>query len=54
MGVLRSDLRRVSLGCQVVSHDVVTDAGRIVTASGEVAENREAVGASVIQMRREG
>ena len=36
MGVLRSDLRRVSLGCQVVSHDVVTDAGHVVTSSAEV------------------
>jgi len=36
MGVLRSDLRRVSQGCQLVSHEVVTDAGRVVTASAEV------------------
>ena len=36
MGVFQSDLRRVSQGCQVVSHDVVTDAGHVVTASAEV------------------
>ena len=44
MGVLRSDLRRVSLGCQVVSHDVVTDAGHVVTSSAEVVTgDREVV-----------
>ena len=36
MGVLRSDLRRVSLGCQVVSHDVVTEAGHVVTGDRDV------------------
>ena len=38
MNVLWSDLRKVSLGCQVVSHEVVTDAGRVVTASAEVVK----------------
>ena len=36
MGVFQSDLRRVSQGCQVVSHDVITDAGHVVTASADV------------------
>jgi len=43
MGVLRSDLRRVSLGCQVVSHEVVTDAGHVVTASAEVVKGNKDV-----------
>ena len=38
MGVLRSDLRRVSLGCQVVSHDVVTASAEVVTGDRQVVE----------------